>query len=211
MGTANLMGRHLGVRWTAATLVSSVVATVRQNRVRHLDAGVVNGRPFLLMVGVGLDAQVVHLLDHVRRGPIAYASYVVPTVLTLAAYRFPPLTVTVDGRTILTDTPAVAFVGNVSEYGTGLPILTHAVPDDGLLDVCVLPCRDLRELAEVLLLMTAGEHPLREGVVYTRGRRVRVTSAEPVAVQADGDAAGFTPVDIGVLPGRVPFLAPAGV
>ena len=210
MGTANLMGRHLGVRWTPATLVDAVVASVRQRWVRRLDAGVANGRPFLLMVGVGLDGQVVHLLDQMRRGPIAYASYVVPTVMTLAGYRFPPLTVTVDDRRVATDVPAVAFVGNVPEYGTGLPILTGAVPDDGLLDVCVIPCRDLRGLAEVLLAVATGEHPQREGVVYTRGKRVRVTSAVAVPVQADGDSAGFTPVEIDVLPGRVPFLVPAG-
>ncbi len=209
MGTANLMGRHLGVAWTPATLVPAVVATVRRRHVRRLDAGVVNRKPFLLMVGVGLDGQVVHLLDEMRRGPIAYASYVLPTVMTLAGYRFPPLTVVVDDQVVATDLPAVAFVGNVPEYGTGMPILTHAVPDDGLLDVCVLPCRDLRDLAEVLLAVAQGEHPQREGVVYTRGRRVRVTSPEAVPVQADGDSAGFTPVEIDVLPGRVPFLVPA--
>ena len=209
MGTANLMGRHLGLRWTPATLVPAVVATVRRRRVRHLDAGVANGRPFLLMVGVGLDGQVVHLLDQMRRGPIAYASYVLPTVMTLAVYRFPPLSIEVDGQAVLSDTPAIAFIGNVSEYGTGLPILTGAVPDDGLLDLCAIPCRDLRELAEVLLLVATGEHPLREGVVYTRGRHVRVTSPVEVPVQADGDSAGFTPVEVHVLPGRVPFLVPA--
>ena len=212
MGTANLMGRHLGLRLTPATLVPAVVSIVRGGHVRHLDAATINGRPFLLMAGVGLDAQVVHLLDSVRRGPIGYASYVLPTVLTLAGYRFPLLTVEVDGRTVQAGEPSVVFVGNVSEYGTGLPILTRAVPDDGLLDVCALPCRDLRDLAEVLLLMTAGEHPLREGVAYTRGRRVRVTSAAgPVAAQVDGDAAGFTPAEIDVLPGRVPFLVPSPI
>ena len=208
MGTANLMGRHLGLRWTPATLVPAVVAAVRQRRVRRLDAGRINGRAFLLMAGVGLDGQVVHLLDGVRRGPIDYASYVVPTVVTLAGYRFPPVAVVADGRTVA-DGPAIAFVGNVAEYGTGLPILTRAVPDDGLLDVCVLPCRDLRDLAEVLLLVAAGEHPSAEGVVYARANHVHVTSPEPIAVQVDGDAAGFTPVEIDVLPARVPFLLPA--
>ena len=209
MGTANLMGRHLGLRWTPTTLVPAVVATVRRRQVRWLDAGRCNGRAFLLMVGVGLDAQIVHLLDSVRQGPIDYTSYVLPTVLTLATYRFPPVTVSVDGRVVAEDEPAIAFVGNVPEYGTGLPILVGAVPDDGLVDVCVLPCRDWRGLAEVLLRVAEGDHPDAEGVVYTRGTSVRVTSPNPLAVQIDGDAGGFTPVDIDVLRGRVPFLLPA--
>lgn len=210
MGTANLMGRHLGVRWRPATLAAAVVETVRRRQVRHLDAGVANGRPFLLMAGVGLDAAVVHLLDRTRTGPIAYASYVVPTALTLAAYTFPPLTVEVDGRVVMKDEPALAFVGNVREYGTGIPILTRAEPDDGLLDVCAMPCRNPIDLAALLIAMAGGDHVRRPGVVYARGTAARVTGpAGPVPVQVDGDPAGFTPLDVSVLPGRVPFLVPA--
>ncbi len=208
MGTANLMGRHLGVRWRPATLGAAVLATLARREVRRLDAGRANGRPFLLMAGVGLDAQVVHLLDKTRRGPIGYASYVVPTAVTLAGYSFPSVAVEVDGRTVLADGPALVFVGNVREYGTGLPILTRAVPDDGLLDVCAMPCRDHLALVELAIAMVTGDHVRRPGVVYARGRTARVSGAD-VPVQVDGDPAGFTPLDLDVLPGRVPFLVPA--
>jgi diacylglycerol kinase family enzyme len=115
----------------------------------------------------------------------------------------------VDERSIVREQPAVAFIGNVKEYGTGFPILTLARPDDGLLDVCIIPCRDRRELAEMLLLVATGEHPLHEKVIYVRGRSVGVESSESVPVQLDGDAAGHTPVEIEILPGLVPFLVPA--
>jgi diacylglycerol kinase (ATP) len=209
MGTANLMGRHLGVRWAAANLPAAVLATVRRRKIVHLDAGRANGKLFLLMAGVGIDGQVVHLLDRMRTGPIDFTSYVLPTALSFAGYRFPAITVQIDGDTVASDLPAIAFVGNVREYGIGLPLLTRARPDDGLLDLCVMPCADLRDVAGLLLNIAAGEHPLREDVIYMRGKSIRIASAEPVPVQVDGDSAGYTPVEINVLPSAVPCLLPA--
>lgn len=209
MGTANLMGRHLGVQWSAWNLGASVLATLRQREIVQFDVARANGKLFLLMAGVGIDAQVVHVLDRMRRGPIDFTSYVLPAALTFANYDFPALTVTVDGRRVMRDRPAIAVIGNVKEYGTGFPILTEARPDDGLLDVCVMPCRDRKELAEILLLVASGEHALREDVIYVKGRSITVESAAPVAVQVDGDSAGHTPLRIEMLEQRVPFLRPA--
>jgi len=209
MGTANLMGRHLGVQWNMRNLGASVIATIARRSIIHLDVARANGKLFLLMAGIGIDAQVIHLLESMRRGPIDLTSYLLPAAMTLANYRFPSITVRVDNLIIMDDTPAVAVVGNVPEYGTGFPILTEARPDDGLLDICVLPCRDRKELAEILMLVVTGEHALREDAVYVKGRTVHVESTTPVPVQVDGESAGHTPVEIDLLPGKVPFLVPA--
>jgi diacylglycerol kinase family enzyme len=48
-----------------------------------------------------------------------------------------------------------------------------------------------------------------EGVAYTKGKRVRVESSEPIPVQLDGDAAGHTPLVIHLLRSRVPFIVPS--
>ncbi len=209
MGTANLMGRHLGVRWSSRNLGPAILETLRRRQIVRLDAARANGRIFLLMAGIGIDAQVVHLLDHMRRGPIAFTSYVLPAALTLANYQFPPISVTIDGRAVTKNIPAVAFIGNVKEYGAGFPILTRARPDDGLLDICVIPCDDRRQLLEILMLIATGEHPLREGVVYVQGKSVLVEAKKSVPVQVDGDSAGHTPLQIDLLSTRIPFLIPA--
>src|SRR5688500_7173641 len=113
LGTANLMGRHLGIRWDAATLEAQVSRAIRARKVTELDAARANGKLFLLMAGVGFDAHVVHELDRVRRGPISMASYILPAALSVKAYSYPPLTVSVDGRPVFGAAPAVAFVGNI--------------------------------------------------------------------------------------------------
>jgi diacylglycerol kinase family enzyme len=208
MGTANLLGRHLGTRWTQRELPAKVSAAVRSLKTIELDAASANGELFLLMAGVGLDAKVVHELDRIRSGPIDYTSYALPAALAFGFYSYPPLTVEVDGKVVARALPGVAFVGNVKEYGTGFPILPHARPDDGLLDVCVLPCASRLDAVRQLMRAVSGEHVEAEGTVYLRGKHVRIDSSEPVPVQVDGEAAGHTPLEIKLLPVRVPFIVP---
>lgn len=208
LGTANLMSRHLGLNWKDATLEDQVAAAVSRRQVRCLDTGRANGHLFLLMAGVGFDAQVVHELSRIRKGPISYASYLVPAVQSLMGYKYHPLRVTLDGKEVFAEGPAVAFVGNVPEYGTGFPLLPGARSDDGQLDVCVMPCRSPFDVVELLLKAAVGEHVRADGVFYGKGRHVRVDSPDSVPVQVDGDSAGHTPVELDLLPVRLPFIVP---
>lgn len=209
LGTANLMGRHLGIRWDHQTLEDQVALAIARHRVVRLDTARANDRLFLLMAGVGFDAHIVHELDRLRRGPINIASYIAPALLALQNYRYPPLRVVVDSHDLFGPEPAVAFVGNLPEYGTGFPILPKARADDGVLDVCVLPCRNVQDLVRLFLMTASGEHLHAEGVVYAKGRHVRITAdGGEVPVQVDGDPAGHAPVEIDLLPIRLPFMVP---
>jgi len=189
MGTANLMGRHLGMKWTAQSLPGQIAAALKNPTMRWLDAGTANGELFLLMAGVGIDAQIVHELERLRSGPITMASYAIPAAVALGLYDYPPLTVEVDGQTIIRDVPAMALVANVSEHGLGFPFLPKARPDDQLLDVCVLPAASRAE-----------------GVRSVSGKKIFIGGARPAPLQLDGEAAGYTPVEIALLPRRVPFI-----
>jgi YegS/Rv2252/BmrU family lipid kinase len=208
-GTANLMGQHLGFAANNPHPESDVIAALQAGRMRAIDVASANGRIMLLVAGVGIDADVVHELARIRTGPIGKQDYVLPAALAFSQFRYPPLTVKVDGQVVLRDEPALAFIGNVPEYGTGFPVLPDARPDDGLLDVCVMPCQSPTQLVEMALYTAAGEHLTVEGVCYVKGQRIRIESAEPVAVQVDGDAAGATPLDVRLLPVRLPLILPA--
>jgi YegS/Rv2252/BmrU family lipid kinase len=204
LGTANLMREHLGLDWDAADIDRAIA----RPRIVNLDVATANGKLFLLMAGVGIDAAIVHALDRVRSGPINKLSYLLPSALALKDYRFPTMSVELDGKQIFPKKPAITFVGNVKEYGTGFPILPHARSDDGLLDVCVLPCRNPQQLVELALRAAAGEHLEMSGVVCAKGKRIRIHTDEDVPVQLDGDAAGHTPLEIELLPHKLPFIVP---
>lgn len=213
LGTANLMGRHLGIRWNERTLEDHVAAAVERGKVVRIDTARANGRLFLLMAGAGFDAHVVHELDRLRSGPINLMSYVAPAISALRGYEFPPLEVVVDGQVVFGPEPGIVFVGNLPEYGTGFPVLPHARADDGVLDVCALPCRSPADLVGLFLLAAVGQHTQADGVVYVKGRHVGISapSGAQVPIQVDGDPAGHTPAEIDLLPIRLPFIVPEEV
>jgi diacylglycerol kinase (ATP) len=208
LGTANLMARHLGLRWTDESMEETVSAAIARLQILPFDAGRANGKLFLLMVGVGFDAHIVHELDRLRKGPISLINYFEPAARALSGYRFQSLRVSVDGKEAWRRQPGLAFVGNIKEYGTMFPVIPHARPDDGLLDACLLPCADPVDLIKLFLHAAAGEHVMAEGAVYVRGKHIRIESEEPVPVQIDGDPGGYTPVEIDLLPFRLPFIVP---
>ncbi len=208
MGTANLMARHLRIRWPRDP-AAALLAAMRRRHIVQLDAARANGKLMLLVAGVGFDAQVVQTMEQTRSGPISMFSYVGPILRTLATYDFPPITVRVDGRIVTENRRALALIGNVCEYGTGFPILTHARSDDGLLDVCVMQCQNRFELLRLLMHVMLGDHPAQENVVFVRGRSIDVEASKSVPVEIDGDFAGFAPVKIEMLERTIPFLLPA--
>ncbi|MFI5378635.1 MAG: diacylglycerol/lipid kinase family protein [Tepidisphaerales bacterium] len=206
MGTANLMALHTGNTWRDERLETELPAALRRGRTRLVDVARTQRGIFLILVGVGVDGELIHHLARQRTGPISVLAYVWPAMQTLWHYSFPEVSVVVDGETVFPMQSGVVFVGNAREYGTGFPLLTHARSDDGVLDVLALPAHSRRQLLRLAMAMITGEHEREEGAVYVRGKHVEVRSQRPAPVQIDGEAAGFTPVTVDLLPMRVPFI-----
>ena len=98
---------------------------------------------------------------------------------------------------------ALAMVFNLPRYGFGLDLCPDAAPGDGLLDYVIFERPGPLRLAAYALAVLRGHHLRRPDVHHGRARRVRITCAEPVPMEIDGEAAGFAPVDIKVLPGAL--------
>lgn len=206
LGTANLMQRHLGLQYDSQHLAEDVIGLLNRRKIVRVDTAMANDHLFLLMASCGFDAAVVHELASVRTGPITKLTYAAPMLTSLLDYPFHPLTVEVDGQILHADAPAMVFVGNVKEYGTGFPVLDRASSFDQRLDVCIMPCANPYELMQLAMLTLVGKHHDQRGVVYTTGRDIRITSPERIPLQVDGEESGFVPVTIRLLEGRVPFI-----
>ena len=102
---------------------------------------------------------MIYHLDRLRRGPISFWSYMLPSALSLLEYEPQPLAVKVDGQEIFAEQCGFAFVGNLRQYGTGFPILIDARPDDGLLDICAVQCESREKLIHLFLTAAVGDTP----------------------------------------------------
>jgi diacylglycerol kinase (ATP) len=208
-GTENLVAKSLGFKPDPAL----AAACVLQGQDRPLDVGIANGQSFLVVAGVGFDAEVVHRLVRQRRGHITHLSYFWPLWRTFWGHRFPQVRVFTETR-LLWEGRGMVFLGNMARYALGLPVVRDAQPDDGLLDLCIFSCRDRRQLIAHSIRTAFGRHVEHPDVRYARARLVRVESPESVPVELDGDPAGTLPLTVSVRPGavrvRVPPVATSG-
>jgi diacylglycerol kinase (ATP) len=202
-GTENLLAKELRMPSEPHRLAE----VLRDGQVAECDVGVVNGRNFLLIIGVGFDGEVVRRLSVGRTGHISHLSYFWPVWRTFWEHRFPRLRVTADGEDIFDDR-GLAFVGNISRYAVGLRICRDAVYDDGLLDLVVFSCREQTALVLHAAWTLLRRHPLKGNVMYRRVRTVHIDSDQPEPSQVDGDVGPNTPLDISVAPQRIKLFVP---
>ena len=209
-GTVNVWATELGIVKDEADIARRIVA----GRRHVIDLGRVNGRYFLMMASVGIDAEASALvsdLPFLKRlknlaGPIAYA---ISALLTAARYRGRRVTLTIDGQT-MNRRLLMLIAGNTRLYG-GIAEITHrARADDGLLDVCVLTGRGPLDLLKRLVAIFRRQQLSTPGIDYRRAHQIVLTSPQPLRIQADGEDIGTTPATFDAFPDALEVVILAG-
>jgi diacylglycerol kinase family enzyme len=214
LGNENLFAREFGFDRNVERLSEAV----GRGDSRRIDVGLLGERVFTLMASVGFDAEVVHRLAAWRAGGAAGASgklrrvsrwsYVPRMLAGLRGYGYPRLTVEADGVKV---SGSHVFVFNLPWYGMHLGIGAGAKGDDGLLDWVVFERAGARAVVGYMGSVWAGRHRRRADVVSGRAKRVKVEAEGPAAVQADGDPAGFTPMEAVVSAGALRVVEMRGL
>lgn len=200
-GTENILAKYLGIRADPDLLVG----VIRDGVAYEMDTIRRNDAHFLLVAGIGFDAEVVRRVSEGRSGHISYASYFWPIWRTFWSYRHPQVHVAADGATIFRG-PGMVFVGNVPRYAIGLRLLQHAHPADSLMDVCVFPCAGRVSLIRHAVNALLRRHLSRGRAIYRQARRVEVSALGPVELEIDGDLGAPLPAEFEVVPRLVRFL-----
>jgi len=214
-GNENLLARHVG--WGPSA--EELCRTISDGRLMRLDAGLANGRIFLLMLGCGFDADVVHRVHGRRKGHIRSRNYFKPILESIRSYEYPELRLHGEDRPRTGETdsaaqalPAVVrwlFAFNLPCYGGGLKLAPRADGADGLLDICAFQRGSLASVLRYATAVVLRRHQRLADCTITRVQRLTITSDREVHYQLDGDPGGTLPVDIEALPNRVTILAPA--
>jgi len=184
------------------------LAAVLEGERRRFDLGTANGRYFLLMAGVGLDAEVVRRVPDAMKRRLGSTAYVLWGLRLLPGYRARRTVLRIDGEERERDLFWL-LLGNTRSYGGAIDVTSRAVVDDGLLDAYVFEGRGLGWAAVTGLRIALHRQDGGRGVDYRRVRSLEV-AAPGIPVQADGEYFGETPVRFGVAPGALEVMLPKG-
>jgi diacylglycerol kinase family enzyme len=206
IGTGNLLARNLGLPLDLGEAL--MIALTGGDR--RLDVGCANGRPFVVMAGLGLDAKMLDQASEPLKKRLGWAAY---SVSALRHLRDRPVRVRLvaDGGPARTLRASAVIVGNVGRLQGGIPLLPEAAPDDGWLDAAVLAARGWGDwialAAQVILQRQTASRVTR---IVFRELVIDVRGEQPWEI--DGEVMGGTRrLAITVQPGALLLRGPVPV
>jgi YegS/Rv2252/BmrU family lipid kinase len=197
-GSGNGLARCLHI----PTDTGRALRLLRSGCVRRIDTATVNGRFFLSVAGIGLDAQTAFdFAQDPRRGFIPYAYYASSNYFHLKPET---VTLTFDGRETLTCSPMLVTFANSNQYGYNAVIAPHASLQDGLLDTCILSRPPLPVLPAFVTMLMNGLLDRSRYLTEIQASHITVERPSAGVVNLDGDPVMMEAVlDVRVVPGSL--------
>lgn len=203
IGTVNVWAAETGMPSDPARLA----ALLDRGTARNIDVGRAGNRYFLLMAGIGLDADVVRRVGPRLKRTIGRWAYAASMLEIMRGYAGTPMTLRLDGVPLHT-TALMVVIGNTRRYAGSFRLTPHALIDDGRLDVCIVPGAVLLRSPAQIGAVLSGAPVLRRSLLCRRAARIEIDAERPLPVQLDGDLAGVTPLTIEVAPSALRVVVP---
>ena len=202
LGTMNVFALELGL---PANNLSRCWEIIQANRTKPVDLPSANGKHFVQLAGVGLDAQAVQETSRAFKKNFGPLSYLISAAQIASR---PPPRLRIESEDAVTEEGSFVMVGNGRLYGGRLPFFKQAVIDDGLLDVVVFKRLNYVEIIRYLQNVIFTPQISSPEVEYFQTTRLRVTSEDKVPVEVDGELIGNCPVEFQIRSGGLRVLAP---
>jgi YegS/Rv2252/BmrU family lipid kinase len=196
-GSGNGLARELGIDPRPGIAIADALAA----EPRAIDVGEIEGRLFVNIAGIGVDAFVASRFSVARRrGFLGYVGLTASALLTYVPteYRITVGETRVDARAIL------VTIANSAQFGNGARIAPGARVDDGLLDLVVLEERwRLVTVSQLPRLFNRTVDRMR-GCTIQKVREVTVEADQPMTFHVDGEpVVGGTRLRARVHPGAL--------
>jgi diacylglycerol kinase (ATP) len=193
LGSANVLAHELALPFAPR----AVAAALAFGRTRQIWPGLASGaeeqRLFVQMFGVGFDAHVVHHLWPPLKRTLGRSAYVLQTLRELARYRFMPIRLRLDG----VETQAASVIVSKGRlYGGRFLLAPDACAERPGFSVVLFD-----HAGPAITLLYGAALPLdllsrSPGVRHVRALQVDFADNKAMPAQADGDAAGYTPLSV---------------
>jgi diacylglycerol kinase family enzyme len=212
-GTGNLLARNLDL---PVDRIEDALAVVLTGKNRSIDVGLVRLLPssdsedayrgedpatpddprrgdeevFLVMTGVGVDAQVMADTNEKVKGLLGWPAYVLAGVGKLFSRGFMVNVATGGGDPQMQHATSV-IIGNCGMLQGNVQLMPDAVLDDGILDGVILAPKGAFGWGAVVADLASRHRRGHRQIVRMTSATIRVsTGAEPIEAQIDGDPMG---------------------
>lgn len=197
-GTGNLLARNLGLPVDSIEAALQIALTGKD---RRIDVGTVNvtvpgntqDQPkdyiFLIVAGIGFDADVMADAPENLKAQMGWAAYVVSGLKNMNGPRF-GVNVSVDGSERAHRRVRTLMVGNCGRLQGGVELLPDAEVDDGMLDAVILAPKGVVGWAAVTARIVTKTRKGHRRVEHRQCRTLDLFLDAGQELQLDGDPIG---------------------
>lgn len=207
MGTVNVWAREMNIPLNTVDAREVLLRGVR----RRVDLGRAGTRYFLMMSGIGFDAEVARRVEQkqswLKRLGLKLLNYLATVGILSVTHHSTKIWMRSDAKRRSVNALMV-LIGNTRLYGGALTFTNKALADDGMLDVVVISSGGLIYRLGVLVRAALRRSSLGPRVRYLRTRSLRLESATRVPVQVDGEVIGTLPLTFTVAPSALTVVVP---
>ncbi len=215
-GTGNLLARNLDVPLNDVT---AALERVRDAEARRIDLGWVSydgaEHAFAVMVGFGIDAQMLVETDDDLKSKAGWLAYVEAMGRALAGTEMTEITLAIDGEKAVAVRGHTMLIGNCGMVQGGIRLLPDAVLDDGKLDVLMVSADGALQWLDTLrsfvwdngirrLFGASDEAVSTDSTRHLPVERIDVELATPLMFEIDGEEMGeVSAFEVRVEPGAL--------
>lgn len=193
-GTTNVLAKELAI----PRRVESAVEKAVKGKMRRISLGNITDRTkksryFIMMAGVGYDADAVYHIHSGLKNTLRNGAYIVSGLQILQRYRPEPITIRTNG---IESTGYTVIVGNGSCYGGRFKMTPDASLFSPYFYVFILKSKSRLAIVRTFFKLFNTTHIKAKDVSYFRAQTLSLDGSSHV--QTDGDYLGKLPVDISV-------------
>ena len=207
-GTANAFANALNIPDT----IEAACQVIVDGATRKVDAAECNGKPMILLAGIGFEAETVDDADRQTKNRLGMLAYVLSGLKQLKDFEKFETTIETDRKIITVKANAITIANAAPPTSILAQGTAGVIYDDGLLDVTIITPQNRASAIAISyhLLQTASndEAAERDDIGYLRTEWVKVTTDPPQKVVLDGEIIGETPIEAKCIPGGLTVFAP---
>lgn len=209
-GTANAFSVALGI--PGITPIRSACEVILAGKTRVVDAALCNGRPMILLAGVGYEAETIDRADREAKNRWGVLAYMMAGWQQFDEQELFDVEIEIEGVTKNFQAGAITIANAAPATSVLAQGLGEVIMNDALLEVMIITLSNRRQAVNAMvrmlgaaILKTPAQH---EDTIGLRTNRVKVSTNPPQKVVLDGEIIGTTPVEVECIPSGLTVLAP---
>ncbi|MEO0456961.1 MAG: YegS/Rv2252/BmrU family lipid kinase [Cyanobacteria bacterium P01_A01_bin.114] len=207
-GTANAVASALGI----PSNLGEACQVAIEGEPYVIDTARCNGRPMVLLAGVGFEADVVERASRAAKNRFGMMAYILAGFQQLKDLPSFEAVLETDDKVVAVQACAITVANMAPPTSILAQGPAEVVVDDGLLDITIVATEGIGSALaasyELLRSALSGEATQRDDIGFLRSKSIKITTDPPQKVVLDGEMLGEIPIEIVCVPKGLTLIVP---